>query len=73
MKPRQDLKDKETCKDTLNFLNYLRKSQCTQTIEGRNRLNHPYLTPNKDDQCKKTLDEMEKVAKECSEGFGYKR
>ena len=73
MKPRQKLDDKQSCKDTLRFLDYFRKSQCTQVYDGINGLDIKYHTLRNNSECEKILQEMEDVAKDCSEVFGYKR
>ena len=58
-------KNVEKCKDTLKFLDYLRKSQCTMTLEGRNGFNHPFVTPSNDKGCEEVLKKMEEVASAC--------
>jgi hypothetical protein len=73
MKPIQKLDDKQSCKDVLKFLDYLRKSQCTQIYDGQNGYGIKFHTLRNNNECRKILEEMEEVAKDCSEIFGYKR
>ncbi len=57
----------------LQFLDYLRKSQCTKVVTGRNRLGYVRMEPNDNEACKNTLSKMENLAKECQESsrFGF--
>ena len=66
--------NQEECKKVLDSLDYLRKSQCTIQVDGRNLLGHTFLSPHNDEECSKTLRQMEKIAKECLElSVGLKR
>lgn len=66
------LKDKETCNETLKFLNYYRKNQCEKVKSSSNGFT-TFYRPYNDQGCNKVLNEMEAVAKDCSETFGFKR
>jgi hypothetical protein len=57
---------KDQCKNTLKLLDFLRKSQCTQTKFFLPDAPMPY----KNYECVKTLLKMENVAKECVESYG---
>lgn len=53
------------CKLTLKYLDLLRKSQCTPTLSLPMSFFRDSAQPNNNPGCQKTLEEMEKVAKEC--------
>jgi hypothetical protein len=61
-----NIQNSEQCKVLLKYLDYLRKSQCTAVLPVRGR------ALKKSGECKKTLDIMEEVAKECIETTGFK-
>ncbi len=72
------------CKETLELLDYLRKSQCmsgadgdfgkvrTTPKDGKQRGKVRFSGPPSDGECLKTLNMMEDVAKECLESSGFK-
>lgn len=57
------------CKDALKFLDYLRKSQCTQLTDNI----YQCALPAKPYPCAKTLIQMEDLAEGCLELTGNKR
>lgn len=63
---------KDECKDALKFLDYLRKANCTKVELGRSRLNKTAFTTYDSKKCHQALDELDKVAAECSDSHGYK-
>ena len=65
------------CKETLELLDYLRKSQCTS---GERTFEKTFTVPKSgkwrpESECLQTKNAMEDVAKECLElsGFKFKR
>lgn len=62
-----NMQNVQYCKERLKFLDYLRKSQCTKSFDGRDRSNHPYHATHKPNECDATLNLLEEAAKECSE------
>lgn len=65
-KPSQDLKK---CEQQLRFLDYLRKSRCT-AVSAFSFAGTPPLTTNPL-LCRQTLEDMEKLAKNCLDKSGY--
>jgi len=59
MRPRNS----KECEETLKFLDYLRKSDCTPTHTWEKS----GAIPESREACSKTLEDMRKVAKECIE------
>ena len=62
------------CKETLELLDYLRKSQCRS---GQNTFEKTLTVPKSGKErpkreCLQTLNAMEDVAKECLESSGFK-
>lgn len=57
------------CEDNLKFLDYLRKSRCTLVEYGRDIHNDNAVSNYQLGKCKKTLDEMTQIAKDCYKSF----